>query len=162
MAIPPHSRRGPQGANRSRSDTAPGRTWPRTSSQGRPARRRATSGSPAGTSPRRGSRATSGGERRAGRLQVECRPRPGIPARASPMPQALAAARNQRREACDDKAATCEPTSVANELHRMIGAKSPVEVPFASGKNLGRESRVNDIARPRPRAHTQVPARAGT
>ena len=51
------------------------------------------------------------------------------------MPQALAAARNQRREACDDKAATCKPTSVANELHRTIGAKSPVEVPFASGKN---------------------------
>ena len=47
------------------------------------------------------------------------------------MPQALAAARNQRREACDDKAATCKPTSVTNELHRTIGAKCPVEVPFA-------------------------------
>ena len=68
MAIPPRSLRGPQGANRSRSDTAPGRTWPRASSQGRPARRRAASGSPARTSPRRGSCATSGGERRAGRL----------------------------------------------------------------------------------------------
>ena len=78
------------------------------------------------------------------------------------MPQALAAARNQRREACDDKTATCKPTSVARKLHRTIGAKCPVEGPFASGKNLGRESRVDDIARPRPRAHTQVPARAGT
>ena len=78
------------------------------------------------------------------------------------MPQALAAARNQRREACDDKAATCEPTSVASELHRAIGAKCPAEGPFACGKNQGRESRVNDIARPRPRGHTQVPARAGT
>ena len=68
MAIPPRSLRGPQGANRSRSDTAPGRTWPRASSQGRPARRRAASGSPARTSPRRGSCATSGGERRSGRL----------------------------------------------------------------------------------------------
>ena len=78
------------------------------------------------------------------------------------MPQALAAARNQRREACDDKTATCKPTSVARKLHRTIGAKCPVEVPFASDKNQGRESRVNDIARPHPRAHTQVPARAGT
>ena len=64
-----------------------------------------------------------------------CRPRPGIPARAPSMPQALAAARNQRREACDDKAVTCEPTSAANELHRAIGAKCPVEVPFVCGKN---------------------------
>ena len=63
------------------------------------------------------------------------RPRPGIPAGASSMPQALAAARNQRREACDDKTVTCEPTSAANELHRAIGAKCPVEVPFACGKN---------------------------
>ena len=51
------------------------------------------------------------------------------------MPQVLAAARNQRREACDDKTVTCEPTSAANELHRAIGAKCPVEVPFACGKN---------------------------
>ena len=51
------------------------------------------------------------------------------------MPQALAAARNQRREACDDKAVTCEPTSAANELYRAIGAKCPVEVPFACSKN---------------------------
>ena len=64
-----------------------------------------------------------------------CRPRPGIPAGASSMPQALAAARNQRRKACDDKAVTCEPTSAANELHRAIGAKCPVEVPFVCGKN---------------------------
>ena len=64
-----------------------------------------------------------------------CRPRPGIPARASSMPQALAAARNQRRKACDDKVITCEPTSAANELHRAIGAKCPVEVPFVCGKN---------------------------
>ena len=78
------------------------------------------------------------------------------------MPQALAAARNQKCKACDDKAVTCEPTSAANELHRAIGAKCPAEGPFACGKNQGRESRVNDIARPHPRAHTQVPARAGT
>ena len=64
-----------------------------------------------------------------------CRPRPGIPAGASSMPQALAAARNQRCKACDDKAVTCEPTSAANELHRAIGAKCPVEVPFVCGKN---------------------------
>ena len=64
-----------------------------------------------------------------------CRLQPGIPARAPSMPQALAAARNQRREACDDKAVTCEPTSAANELHRAIGAKCPVEVPFVCGKN---------------------------
>ena len=51
------------------------------------------------------------------------------------MPQALAAARNQRRKACDDKAVTCEPTSAANELYRAIGAKCPVEVPFVCGKN---------------------------
>ena len=64
-----------------------------------------------------------------------CRPQPGIPARASPMPQALAAARNQKCKACDDKAVTCEPTSAANELYRAIGAKCPVEVPFVCGKN---------------------------
>ena len=64
-----------------------------------------------------------------------CRPRPGIPAGASSMPQALAAARNQRRKACDDKAVTCEPTSAASELYRAIGAKCPVEVPFVCGKN---------------------------
>ena len=64
-----------------------------------------------------------------------CRPRPGIPAGASSMPQALAAARNQKCKACDDKAVTCEPTSAANELHRAIGAKCPVEVPFVCGKN---------------------------
>ena len=51
------------------------------------------------------------------------------------MPQALAAARNQKRKTCDDKAVTCEPTSAANELHRAIGAKCPVEVPFVCGKN---------------------------
>ena len=64
-----------------------------------------------------------------------CRLQPGIPARAPSMPQALAAARNQRRKACDDKAVTCEPTSAANELYRAIGAKCPVEVPFVCGKN---------------------------
>ena len=64
-----------------------------------------------------------------------CRPRPGIPTGASSMPQALAAARNQKCKACDDKAVTCEPTSAANELYRAIGAKCPVEVPFVCGKN---------------------------
>ena len=53
-----------------------------------------------------------------------CRPRPGIPARASSMPRALAAARNQRREACDDKAVTCGPASAASELHRAIGVSA--------------------------------------
>ena len=62
-----------------------------------------------------------------------CRLRSRIPAGASS--QALAAARNQRRKACDDKAVTCEPTSAANELHRAIGSKCPVEVPFVCGKN---------------------------
>ena len=64
-----------------------------------------------------------------------CRLQSRIPAGASSMPQALAAARNQKCKACDDKAVTCEPTSAANELHRAIGAKCPVEVPFVCGKN---------------------------
>ena len=64
-----------------------------------------------------------------------CRLQSRIPAGASSMPQALAAARNQRCKACDDKAVTCEPTSAANELYRAIGAKCPVEVPFVCGKN---------------------------
>ena len=64
-----------------------------------------------------------------------CRLQSRIPAGASSMPQALAAARNQRRKACDDKVITCEPTSVANELHRAIGAKCQAEVPFVCGKN---------------------------
>ena len=63
------------------------------------------------------------------------RPRPGIPAGASSMPQALAAARNQRCKACDDKVITCEPTSAASELPRAIGAKCQAEVPFVCGKN---------------------------
>ena len=57
-----------------------------------------------------------------------------MPARATPMPQALAAARNQEREACGSKAVTCEPTSSANELYRAIGAKCPVEIPLPCGK----------------------------
>ena len=64
-----------------------------------------------------------------------CRLQSRIPAGASSMPQALAAARNQKCKTCDDKAVTCEPTSAANELHRAIGAKCPVEVPFVCGKN---------------------------
>ena len=70
-----------------------------------------------------------------------CRPRPGMPAKATPMPQALAAARNQKREACGSKAVTCEPTSSANELYRAIGAKCPVEIPLPCGKKWGRELR---------------------
>ena len=62
--------------------------------------------------------------------------------RPGPNVRALAAARNQRRKACDDKAVTCEPTSAANELYRAIGAKCPVEVPFVCGKNWGRELRI--------------------
>ena len=71
-----------------------------------------------------------------------CRPRPGMPAKATPMPQALAAARNQKREACGSKAVTCEPTSSANELYRAIGAKCPVEIPLPCGKKWGRELRL--------------------
>ena len=63
-----------------------------------------------------------------------CGPRPGMPAKATPMPQALAAARNQKREACGPKAVTCEPTSSANELYRAIGAVCPVEIPLPCGK----------------------------
>ena len=63
-----------------------------------------------------------------------CGPRPGMPAKATPMPQALAAARNQKREACGSKAVTCEPTSSANELYRAIGAVCPVEIPLPCGK----------------------------
>ena len=50
------------------------------------------------------------------------------------MPQALAAARNQRCKACDDKVITCEPTSTANELYKAIGATCPVEIPLPCGK----------------------------
>ena len=64
-----------------------------------------------------------------------CRLQSRIPAGASSMPQALAAARNQKCKVYDDKAVTCEPTSAANELYRAIGAKCPVEVPFVCGKN---------------------------
>ena len=63
-----------------------------------------------------------------------CGPRPGMPAKATPMPQALAAARNQKREACGSKAVTCEPTSSANEPCRAIGAVCPVEIPLPCGK----------------------------
>ena len=63
-----------------------------------------------------------------------CRPRPGMPAKATPMPQALAAARNQKREACGSKAVTCEPTSSANEPCGAIGAVCPVEIPLPCGK----------------------------
>ena len=63
-----------------------------------------------------------------------CGPRPGMPAKATPMPQALAAARNQKREACGSKAVTCEPTSSANEPCGAIGAVCPVEIPLPCGK----------------------------
>ena len=65
---------------------------------------------------------------------LSCRLRPGLPAGASSMPQALAAARNQRCKACDDKVITCEPTSTANELYKAIGATCPVEIPLPCGK----------------------------
>ena len=64
-----------------------------------------------------------------------CRLQSRIPAGASSMPQALAAARNQKCKVYDDKVITCEPTSAANELYRAIGAKCPAEVPFVCGKN---------------------------
>ena len=63
-----------------------------------------------------------------------CRPRPGMPAKATPMPQALAAARNQKCEVYGSKVITCEPTSSANELYRAIGAVCPVEIPLPCGK----------------------------
>ena len=63
-----------------------------------------------------------------------CRPRPGMPAKATPMPQALAAARNQKCEVYGSKVITCEPTSSANELYRAIGAACPVEIPLPCGK----------------------------
>lgn len=63
-----------------------------------------------------------------------CRLQSRLPARASSMPQALAAARNQRCKACDDKVITCEPTSTANELYKAIGATCPVEIPLPCGK----------------------------
>ena len=63
-----------------------------------------------------------------------CGPQPGMPAKATPMPRALAAARNQKREACGSKAVTCEPTSSANEPCGAIGAVCPVEIPLPRGK----------------------------
>ena len=63
-----------------------------------------------------------------------CRPRPGMPAKATPMPQALAAARNQKCKVYGSKVITCEPTSAANELYRAIGAVCPVEIPLPCGK----------------------------
>ena len=50
------------------------------------------------------------------------------------MPQVLAAARNQKCKVYDDKVITCEPTSVANELYKAIGATCPVEIPLPCGK----------------------------
>ena len=63
-----------------------------------------------------------------------CRPRPGMPAKATPMPQALAAARNQKCEVYGSKVITCEPTSSANEPCGAIGAVCPVEIPLPCGK----------------------------
>ena len=63
-----------------------------------------------------------------------CRLQSRMPAKASPMPQALAAARNQKCKVYDTKVLTCEPTSAANELYRAIGATCPVEIPLACGK----------------------------
>lgn len=63
-----------------------------------------------------------------------CRPQPGMPAKATPMPQALAAARNQKCKVYGSKVITCELTSSANELYRAIGAVCPVEIPLPCGK----------------------------
>ncbi len=63
-----------------------------------------------------------------------CRLQSRLPARASSMPQVLAAARNQKCKVYDDKVITCEPTSVANELYKAIGATCPVEIPLPCGK----------------------------
>lgn len=64
-----------------------------------------------------------------------CRLQSRMPARAVPMPQALAAARNQKCKVYDSKVITCEPTAAANDLYRAIGAKCPVEIPLPCGKN---------------------------
>ena len=64
-----------------------------------------------------------------------CRLQSRMPAKAVPMPQALAAARNQKCKVYDSKVITCEPTSAANELYRAIGATCPVEIPLPRGKN---------------------------
>lgn len=64
-----------------------------------------------------------------------CRLQSRMPARSVPMPQALAAARNQKCKVYDDRVITCEPTSAVNELYRAIGATCPVEIPLACGKN---------------------------
>ena len=64
-----------------------------------------------------------------------CRLQSRMPAKASPMPQALAAARNQKCKVYDDRVITCEPTAAANELYRAVGAACPVEIPLACGKN---------------------------
>ncbi|MDO4403895.1 MAG: hypothetical protein Q4C09_02540 [Atopobiaceae bacterium] len=50
------------------------------------------------------------------------------------MPQALAAARNQKCKVYEGKVITCEPTAAANELYRAIGATCPVEIPLACSK----------------------------
>lgn len=63
-----------------------------------------------------------------------CRLQSRMPAKATPMPQALAAARNQKCKVYGSKVITCEPTSSANELYRAIGAVCPVEIPLPWGK----------------------------
>lgn len=63
-----------------------------------------------------------------------CRLQSRMPAKATPMPQALAAARNQKCKVYGSKVITCEPTSSANELYRAIGAVCPVEIPLPCGK----------------------------
>ena len=63
-----------------------------------------------------------------------CRLQSRMPAKSSPMPQALAAARNQKCKVYDSKVITCEPTSAANELYRAIGATCPAEIPLPCGK----------------------------
>ena len=63
-----------------------------------------------------------------------CRLQSRMPAKAAPMPQALAAARNQKCKVYESKVITCEPTSAANELYKAIGAACPVEIPLPRGK----------------------------
>ena len=63
-----------------------------------------------------------------------CRLQSRMPAKAAPMPQALAAARNQKCKVYGSKVITCEPTSAANELYRAVGAACPVEIPLPCGK----------------------------
>ena len=64
-----------------------------------------------------------------------CRLQGKLGAKSAPMPQALAAARNQKCKVYGSKVLTCEPTAKANELYKALDLKCPVELPVVCGKN---------------------------